>query len=92
MGGYFSNYKEKNPIRIASSQGASITFLFILLYLVLLIALLFIPVYDYFQSTHMFLHSPMYNLIIVSSILCGLSIISAFVFINLGLKSFQRDI
>jgi ABC-2 type transport system permease protein len=59
MGGYFANYKEKNPIRIASSQGASITFLFILFYMVLLIALLFIPVYNYFRSSHSFLEAPL---------------------------------
>jgi ABC-2 type transport system permease protein len=92
MGGYFSNYKEKNPIRIASSQGASITFLFILFYLVLLIALLFIPVYNYFLSTHTYLHSPLRALIITSIILCALTIIIAVVFINLGLKSYRRDI
>ena len=92
MGGYFSNYKEKNPIRIASSQGASITFLFILLYLVLLIALLFIPVYNYFRSAHAYLVAPLRDLILTNIILFVLSIIFAFVFINLGLKSFLRDI
>jgi len=91
-GGYFSNYKEKNPIRIASSQGASLTFLLILLYLVLLIALLFIPVYNYFQSAHSYLIAPLRDLILTSLILFVLSLIIAFVFINLGLKSFRRDI
>jgi hypothetical protein len=92
MGGYFSNYKEKNPIRIASSQGASLTFLLILIYLVLLIALLFIPVYNYFQSAHRYLIAPLRDLILTSLILFVLSLIIAFVFINLGLKSFRRDI
>jgi ABC-2 type transport system permease protein len=92
MGGYFLNYKERNPIRIASSQGASITFLFILIYLVLLIALLFIPVYNYFKSFHSLLNAPLRDLILTSIILIILSIIIAFVFIKLGLKSFQRDI
>jgi hypothetical protein len=92
MGGYFLNYKEKNPIRIASSQGASITFLFILLYLVLLIALLFIPVYNYFRSAHTYLDAPIHNLIFTSIILFVLSIIIASVFINIGFKSFRRDI
>jgi hypothetical protein len=92
MGGYFSNYKEKNPIRIASSQGASLTFLLILLYLVLLIALLFIPVYNYFQSAHSYLITPLHDMILTSLILFVLSLIIAFVFINLGIKSFRRDI
>jgi hypothetical protein len=92
MGGYFLNYKEKNPIRIASSQGASITFLFVILYLVLLVALLFIPVYNYFKSAHTYFISPLRDLILTSLILFVLSFIIAFVFINLGLKSFCRDI
>jgi ABC-2 type transport system permease protein len=92
MGGYFLNYKEKNPIRIASSQGASITFLFILLYLVLLIALLFIPVYNYFKSAHSYLEAPLNDLILTSIILLLLAILIAFMFIRIGLKSFQRDI
>jgi hypothetical protein len=92
MGGYFSNYKERNPIRIASSQGASITFLFILIYLVLLIALLFIPVFNFFRSSHMFLQSPLRDLITSSIILFILSIIFCSFFITMGLKSFQRDI
>jgi hypothetical protein len=92
MGGYFSNYKERNPIRIASSQGASITFLFILIYLVLLIALLFIPVFNFFRSSHMFLQAPLRDLITSSIILFILSIIFCSFFITIGLKSFQRDI
>jgi hypothetical protein len=36
MGAVFVNYKERNPIRIASSQGASITFLFTIVFLVFL--------------------------------------------------------
>jgi len=92
MGGYFSNYKEKNPIRIASSQGASLTFLLILLYLVLLIALLFVPVYNYFKSAHSYIVAPLHDLIFTGIILLVLSIIIAWIFINLGLKSFQRDI
>jgi hypothetical protein len=92
MGGYFSNYKERNPIRIASSQGASLTFLFVLLYLVLLIAILFIPVYNYFKSAHSYIDAPLHDLILTGIILLVLSIIIAYVFINLGLKSFRRDI
>lgn len=92
MGGYFSNYKEKNPIRIASSQGASITFLFVILYLVLLISLMFIPVFNYFKSAHTILDAPLRDLIFTSLVLFILSLIIAFIFINLGLKSFKRDI
>jgi ABC-2 type transport system permease protein len=32
-GSYFASYKERNPIRVASSQGASVTFLISMVYL-----------------------------------------------------------
>lgn len=50
LGGYFGNYQEKNPIRIASSQGATLTFLVTLLYLVLLVAIIAIPVSGHFDA------------------------------------------
>jgi len=50
MGSLFINLKEKSPIRIASSQGASLTFLFSIVLIVLLIALLFIPIYNYYND------------------------------------------
>ncbi|MCK5457091.1 MAG: hypothetical protein KAI45_08185, partial [Melioribacteraceae bacterium] len=49
MGGYFAIYKEKNPIRIASSQGATITFLVAILYITLLVLALFVPLLKYFE-------------------------------------------
>jgi ABC-2 type transport system permease protein len=92
MGGIFANYKEKNAIRLASSQGASITFLFTILYLVILIVVLFIPVSDYFYAVERGIKLPYNGLIITSAILLvlGLAITSAT--INLGLKSFYRDV
>jgi ABC-2 type transport system permease protein len=92
MGGYFSNYKEKNPIRIASSQGASITFLFILIYLVFLIALLFIPIFNFFKSSHIFFNAPLNGLIITSIVLFISTAVIAVSFIHIGFKSFCRDI
>jgi ABC-2 type transport system permease protein len=50
MGGFFANYKEKNPIRISSSQGASLTFLLNLIYLLFVILLLFKPFSELFLS------------------------------------------
>lgn len=50
MGSFFATFKERNPIRIASSQGASLTFLMSLLYLVFLVAALFLPVSTYFEQ------------------------------------------
>jgi len=51
FGTYFANFEEKNPIRIASSQGASTAFLVCLFYLGFIIAVLLIPLTQYFVFT-----------------------------------------
>ncbi|MFZ4619859.1 MAG: putative ABC transporter permease subunit [Bacteroidota bacterium] len=43
LGSVYSNFIEKNPIRIASSQGATMTFLLSVVYLVLLLAVYYFP-------------------------------------------------
>lgn len=48
-GALFANYSEKNPIRIASSQGASITFLVTLFYMIFLILVMYAPIEGYFE-------------------------------------------
>jgi len=91
MGGLFANYKEKNAIRLASSQGASITFLFTLLYLVLIIAILFIPVSNYFYALAHGVNISIWNLLSSSIILFALAVVISSVSIKLGLKSFIKD-
>ncbi|MDZ7763510.1 MAG: hypothetical protein U5K00_03670 [Melioribacteraceae bacterium] len=49
IGGLFANFNEKNPIRIASSQGASLSFLISLFLMVGLIIVLFSPVQQSFN-------------------------------------------
>jgi ABC-2 type transport system permease protein len=49
MGVFFVKYDEKNPIRIASSKGASITFLFSLLFMIIIAGLLFMPIQEHFS-------------------------------------------
>ncbi len=92
MGGLFANFKEKNAIRLASSQGASITFLFTLLYLVLIIAILFIPVSNYFFALDHRKNISIMNLLSSSVILFILTVVISSVSIKLGLKSFTKDI
>ncbi len=92
MGGIFANYKEKNAIRLASSQGASITFLFTLIYLLMLIIIMFVPVFNFFQARNLGLHTASWNLFSTTFILSILSIIISTVSIKTGLKSFQKDI
>jgi ABC-2 type transport system permease protein len=91
MGGIFANYKEKNAIRLASSQGASITFLFTLLYLVMIIVILFIPVSNYFYALERGINISIWNLLSTSLVLLVFAIIISSVSIRLGLKSFTKD-
>ena len=91
MGGIFANYKEKNAIRLASSQGASITFLFTLLYLVLLIVILFIPVSNYFYAMQRGINISIWNLLSTSLVLLVMTIIISTFSIRFGLKSFTKD-
>jgi len=48
-GAYFATFREKNPIRIASSQGASLTFLGGMVYLAAVVAILVVPLNRYFE-------------------------------------------
>jgi hypothetical protein len=49
LGGFFANYLERNPIRAASTQGATLTFLASLLYLIVIVVIILIPVSGYFR-------------------------------------------
>ena len=48
FGGFFANYLERNPIRAASTQGATLTFLATLLYLIVIVVIILVPVSAYF--------------------------------------------
>ncbi len=90
-GTYFASFKEKNPIRVASSQGASVTFLISMVYLVCVIVILIIPLNMYFERT-MFLGSQSSQWIMLPS--AGVAALSCICFMlstGIGLKSIQRD-
>jgi ABC-2 type transport system permease protein len=91
MGGYFANYLERNPIRAASSQGATMTFMSTLIYLVILAAVVFVPVSAYFSTLfrYQYFHTgiivlPMTLFAVVSYVLAASGYI-------IGLKSVRRD-
>ncbi len=50
LGSVYSNFIEKNPIRIASSQGATMTFLLSVVYLVIILAVFYLPTTMMFVS------------------------------------------
>ena len=90
-GTYFALYKEKNPIRVASSQGASLTFLLGMIYLTFAVALLVDPLTKYFESVVLlgvasgeWLNSPMLVVMVLSLLVFIAST-------AVGLKSLQGD-
>ena len=91
LGGYFANYQEKNPIRVASSQGATLTFLVSIVYLVTLVSIVIIPLRDYFLSLFQFLPFDTSIIVAPGTTLAMLSAgLSAFALV-VGYRSLQRD-
>ncbi|NPV10994.1 MAG: hypothetical protein HPY57_04300 [Ignavibacteria bacterium] len=75
MGMYFLSFGEKNPVKVASSQGATISFLINLVYLVFLIATLIYPVNDYFFNSTQNLNLKYTPFIISSTLILIVSLI-----------------
>jgi ABC-2 type transport system permease protein len=92
MGAAYANYKERNPIRIASSQGASLTFLFTIIYLVFLIVLLFAPLINYFYEMETKSFASVSQLLYTSAILGSISFIMSYLSISKGVRQFNKDI
>lgn len=91
MGGLFANYKEKNPIRVSSSQGASLTFLISILYMLFLVVLLFKPFSDLFLSIMI---KKDFNLLRLFYFTLPMVLISAFVvgvFYKAAVSALMRD-
>jgi ABC-2 type transport system permease protein len=90
-GSYFANYKEKNAIRVASSQGASLTFLVSILYVVVVVSVLWMAANRYFENviarephTVIWLSFPVAFIALISLLA---SIVATWV----GIRSFKRD-
>lgn len=92
MGAAYANYKEKNPIRVASSQGASLTFLFTIIYLVFLVVLLFAPLTNYFYAMEKGSFASLTQLLYTSVILGMISLIVSYLSISKGVRHFNKDI
>ena len=91
LGGFFANYAEKNPIRIASSQGATLTFLATLLYLIMVVVILMLPLTFYFQSLFLFREFDPRVIVVPGTIVAMLSTaLTGFSFV-FGLNSLRRD-
>jgi ABC-2 type transport system permease protein len=92
LGSFFALYTEMNPIRIASSQGASLTFLLSLVYLIVVVAAILPSLLKFFEhallgvtptTAYLF---PSLALVVVLSF--SISVIST----TVGLRSLRRDV
>jgi len=91
LGSFFANYKEKNPIRLASSQGATLTFLMSLVYLFALVSVFIIPLTEYFQSLFQILPFDMSAIVAPGTTLYMLSAALSVFALMIGYRSLQRD-
>jgi len=90
-GAYFASFAEKNPIRLASSQGATLTFLSNMVYLAAVVIILAIPLNGYFEM--MILRGRVTTeWITLPLVLIGVLSIALFLFsTGVGLRSIKRD-
>lgn len=91
MGGMFANYKEKNPIRISSSQGASLSFLISLVYLLFLVIILFRPYSNLFLARTLHHYFDLMNLFWYYIPILGVSIIIITYFLRGVFNSLKKD-
>jgi ABC-2 type transport system permease protein len=91
LGGFFANYLERNPIRAASTQGATLTFLASLLYLIVIVVIIFIPVSGYFTALFQFKIFRVQTILIAGMILGVVSLLLSALGFIVGLRSMRRD-
>jgi ABC-2 type transport system permease protein len=90
-GAAFAVYREKNPIRIASTQGASLTFLLSMAYLASVIAALVLPLHGYFERLLRGEASPAtWTFVPMAAVVLG-SVAVAAISTRVGLRSMLRD-
>jgi ABC-2 type transport system permease protein len=92
LGSFYSDFRESNPIKISSSQGASLTFLLGAIYLVLLVALIYYPISDYFMArmNHMPVHPG--SLAVALASIAIFSLMVSYFSTRLGLRALKRDL
>ncbi|MBI2430002.1 MAG: hypothetical protein HYV29_14630 [Ignavibacteriales bacterium] len=91
LGSVYSNFVEKNPIRIASSQGATMTFLLSVVYLVILLAAYYFPTLMMFNAEVKNLPVDWTALRIVFLVITLSSLCIAGITHILGVRSLRRD-
>lgn len=91
MGGLYANYKEKNAIRLSSSQGASLSFLLNIVFMLFLVVVLYPSLSKLFLSIMIkkpfSLYSFFWSLIPISFV----SVAIIITFLKIAKKSIQKD-
>lgn len=90
-GSYFAVFKERNPIRIASSQGASLTFLGSMVYLTIMVSVMIVPLHRYFETLIRHGISRTDWAMVPLLLLGGLSLVITLTFNSIGLNAIRRD-
>jgi ABC-2 type transport system permease protein len=90
-GSYFAVYREKNPIRVASSQGASLTFLASMVYLTAVASVLVLPLTRYFEMLIRFGVSETGWVLLPLSVIGLLSMLVAVTGTTIGVRAIRRD-
>jgi len=91
LGGFFANYLERNPIRAASTQGATLTFLATLLYLLIVVVILLFPVSEYFEALFRFKIFHLRTLLIAGLCISVISSLLSILGLMVGFRSIRRD-
>ena len=91
FGGFFASYLERNPIRAASTQGATLTFLATLVYLIVIVVIILVPVSAYFASLFQFKVFHPKILLIAGMLLSVVSLLLSTLGFIVGLRSMRRD-
>ncbi len=91
FGSFFANYSERNPIRAASTQGATLTFLITIAYLIILVIIILLPISSYFSTLFMFRQFDMKLIIIPGTVFGVISYILTVIGLITGLRSLRRD-
>jgi ABC-2 type transport system permease protein len=91
FGGYFANYFERNPIRAASTQGATLTFLVTIIYLIVIVAIVFEPISAYFTTIFRFQDFPLRMIVLPGTLFAVISCLLSAFGLSIGLRSMRRD-
>lgn len=91
FGGYFANFSEKNPIRVSSSQGATLTFLVSLIFLIALVTIVILPLSSYFESLFIFSEFKRRMIVLPGVLLYLVSMLVTVFSLAVGMLSLKRD-